>query len=79
VNLSPEIKYLEGLSYYQIGDEKSAVQLFLKMFYMYSQYSYWVEKAIRQVVSIYSKNGETERANKAIEMFEDKFFKLRSL
>lgn len=79
VNLSPEIKYLEGLSYYQKGDEKSAVQLFLKMFYMYSQYPYWVEKAIRQVILIYSKNGDTERVNKTIEMFEDKFFKLRSL
>ena len=79
VNLSPEIKYLEGLSYYKIGDEKSSIQIFLKMFYMYSQYPYWVEKAIRQVISIYSKNGDTERVNKTIEMFEDKFFKLRSL
>lgn len=79
VNLSPELKYLEGLSYYNIGDEKSAIQIFLKMFYMYSQYPYWVEKAIRQVISIYSKSGDTERVNKTIEMFEDKFFKLRSL
>lgn len=72
--LSPEFKFLEARSYLAIEKENKAVKEFLKIFYMYSYEIYWIEKSVREILAVYEKNGQTDKKERLVKMFEEKYF-----
>ncbi|OHD10935.1 MAG: hypothetical protein A2086_16485 [Spirochaetes bacterium GWD1_27_9] len=74
-SLSPEFKYLLALSYLNIDDEKKALLELLKIFYVYSYDNYWVYQSVKKVLEIYQKKSDTDKYNKTLKMFEEKYFK----
>ena len=62
--------------YEKSGNQDKAVDLFLKIFYLYPSDVFWVEKSVKEVLRIYEECGETERNQRIIKMFEDKYFRM---
>ncbi|HOV14991.1 MAG TPA: hypothetical protein PK771_11945, partial [Spirochaetota bacterium] len=75
-SISPEFKFLLASSYLNLKDEQKALMEFLKIFYIYPYDNYRVASAIKEVLNIYEKNGDTEKYQKTLKMFEDKYFKM---
>jgi TolA-binding protein len=72
--VSAEFKYLEARSLQKIGKESKALAEYLKIYYLFSFDTYWVEKSIQNVLEIYADGGETDKYNKTRKMFETKYF-----
>lgn len=75
-HLDAEIRYNEAVLYEKSGNQDKAVDLLLKIFYLYPSDVFWVEKSIREVLRIYEERGEAERSSRIIKMFEEKYFRL---
>lgn len=75
-HLDAEIRYNEAILYEKSGNQDKAVDLLLKIFYLYPSDVFWVEKSIREVLRIYEERGETERSSRIIKMFEEKYFRM---
>ena len=75
-HLDAEIRYNEAILYEKSGNQDKAVDLLLKIFYLYPSDVFWVEKSVKEVLRIYNERGETERNERIIKMFEDKYFRM---
>ena len=75
-HLDAQIRYNEAILYEKSGNQDKAVDLFLKIFYLYPSDVFWVEKSVKEVLRIYEERGETERNQRIIKMFEDKYFRM---
>lgn len=75
-HLDAESRYNEALLYEKNKNQDKAVDLLLKIFYLYPSDVFWVEKSIREVLRIYEERGDTERSARIINMFEEKYFRL---
>lgn len=75
-HLDAESRYNEAILYEKSGNQDKAVDLLLKIFYLYPSDVFWVEKSIREVLRIYEERGDTERSSRIVKMFEEKYFRL---
>lgn len=72
--LDANFRFLEARLYEKGGDLEKALDLHLKLFYLYPSEVFWVEKSVRELMRIYQEQGETERMERIKKLFEEKYF-----
>jgi len=73
-SIDADIRILEALIYEKTGNIEKAIDLYLKIYYIYPTDIFVVYTSILRVINIYKVTNEIQRIKKIKEMFEDKYF-----
>lgn len=71
-----DIRFMEGVIYENADKKDKAMDLYLKIFYIYPSDIFWVHKSVLSVIRLYNERSDVEKAEKIREIFENKYFKL---
>lgn len=74
--LEADIRLLEAELYEKSGNLEKAIDLYLRIFYIYPSDVLSVHQSITRVVELYRRNNENQRIKRITDMFEEKYFKL---